>query len=291
MSTEENRSLWEQFDSDAEPWRRGRLVLVLIALLHLLLQALVFAWGVMIDDTEGLVIFSTLAVLFWLQFYLIWIGVHWIRWLAGAWAGLSGFAYVIWGLRDGNLFQIAFGCVSLFVGAYLGLSPAVYFFAKHQQERRNWLLSLAIAAVFVLLFITLGLGSLGLTGYRARLEAHAREFSDEAFGRIFTDHDTYFYLANLSEEGLAASGGQGPATKFLQTTTLQAGDVHNIKASEVKLHLFYRPPAKFGCTGTAITHGIGTKGEIKLRLDLNRIGDRWKIDAIVWRYRNPNLDY
>ena len=28
----------------------------------------------------GLAIF---ALLFWLQFYFIWIGVHWVRWLNG----------------------------------------------------------------------------------------------------------------------------------------------------------------------------------------------------------------
>ena len=214
--SQETRPLWEQLDSEVEPWRRGRLVLVVIALLNLSFQGLILCVGIILGETEGLLRFTTFWVLFWLQFYFIWIGVHWIRWLAGAWAGLTGFAYLIWGWRDGNVYEIAFACINLFIGVYLGLSPSVYFFAKHQQERRKWPHSLAVGAVFLLLFVTLYLGTVGVSGYRARLEAEACDFADRAFPRIFTDHDTYFFLDEITERGLAAFGGRARATKFLQ---------------------------------------------------------------------------
>src|ERR1700731_824030 len=96
----ETRSLWEQLDSEVEPWRRGRMVLIVIGLLHFAFQALLFAAGIVLGDTEGLVKLATVSVLFWLQFYFIWIGVSWVRWMAGAWAGAVGFVYLIWGWRD-----------------------------------------------------------------------------------------------------------------------------------------------------------------------------------------------
>ncbi len=280
----EERSLWEQLDSDVEPWRRGRLVLVLIALLNLVCQALVFAWGIVLGETEGLLWLVTVSVLFWLQFYLIWIGVHWIRWLAGASAGLTGFAYVIWGVRDGNLFEIAFGCIDLFIGAYLGLSPSVYFFAKHQQERRSWFHSLAVAAVFVVLFMTLFLGTVGLSAYRAQLENEACDFADDAFVRIFAHHDTYFFLEHMTEQALVAGGGRGQLTKFLQYTTLQAGDVHEIKRAAAQLRLTYSWPDKLGCTGSANAEGIGARGPVQLQLILIRSAQGWRIEDLSWRY-------
>src|SRR6266702_501096 len=96
----ETRSLWEQLDSEVEPWRRGRLVLVSIGSFYLLLQVVSLFANLRLGNLEALSVSAASCAVFWLLFYLIWIGVNWIRWVAGAWCGLSGFAYLIWALRD-----------------------------------------------------------------------------------------------------------------------------------------------------------------------------------------------
>lgn len=287
---EPERSLWEQFDSDVEPWRRGRLALVWIALVNLASQAFIFVLGIIAGATEYLFWLATGSILFWLQFYFIWIGVHWIRWVAGAWSGLCGFAYVIWGLRDGNELQIAFGCINIVIGVYLGLSPSVYFFAKHQQEKRNWLHSLAIAGIFLLLFFTLLLGSMGLAGYRARLETQAREFADEAFTRIFAEHDTYYFLDRMTERGLAASGGRGGATKFLVYTESNTGKVHGIKAATTQVRIKYQFPMDISAVGIAVSEAVGAHGSLQLRIEIEQdAGGGWKFNSIFWHYLDPNF--
>jgi hypothetical protein len=280
----ETRSLWEQLDSDVEPWRRGRMVLLSIALLNLTLQALVFASGVILGETEGLLRLATVCVLFWLQFYFIWIGVNWIRWLAGAWSGLVGFAYLIWGWRDGNAPLIVFGCINLFVGTYLGLSPSVYFFAKRQQEQRNWFHSFAVAAVFGLLFVTFYFGSVGLVAYKHQLEADAREYEDEALRKIFVEHDTSFFLTNLAKEALEKNGGTAFATKFLQHATMNAGDVHDIEPVVSQMKLTYHFPDRLDSIAIAKTHGVGAHGRLQLHLRIAEFGQGWRITDVAWGY-------
>jgi hypothetical protein len=280
----EPRSLWEQLDSEVEPWRRGRMVLIVIALLNLTLQALMFAAGIVLGETEGLLGLAAVSVLFWLQFYFIWIGIDWIRWLAGAWSGLVGFAYFIWGWRDGNAVLIVFGCINLLIGTYLCLSPSVYFFAKRQQERRNWLRSLTVAAVFALLFVSFYFGSVGLFAYKHQLEVDAREYAEDAVRKLFTDHDTSFFLTNLAKEALEKNGGTEFATRFLQHATLEAGDVHDIEPVIGKLKLTYHFPRKLDCVGMMTTHGLGEHGRLQIYLRIVEFGRGWQITDVAWRY-------
>src|SRR6266478_4780970 len=151
MNAREGEPLWREVVGDTEPWRRGRLFLILLAALTFCLQVLTFGHDILVGDIERVFGQGIVALVFWLQFYFIWIGVHWVRWLNGAWTALAGFALLIWGLRDGVALAIIIGLYSLGVGAYLALAPSVYFFAKRQRESAHWLQSLAIAAVFLLL--------------------------------------------------------------------------------------------------------------------------------------------
>ncbi|TMP89565.1 MAG: hypothetical protein E6L08_14465 [Verrucomicrobia bacterium] len=102
------------------------------------------------------------------------------------------------------------------------------------------------------------MGSAGLSAFKVQFEAEGREFADQAFTRIFRDHDTDFFLDRMTERGLVASGGRAEAIKFLQNTALQAGDVHDIKRTTASLKLIYSFPTNFGCDGTITTQGIGT---------------------------------
>jgi hypothetical protein len=115
----ETRSLWEQLDSEVEPWRRGRIVLGSIGTFNFLLQSAVLFAAVKEGNLEAVVLFGSVCAVFWLLFYFIWIGVQWIRWLAGAWCALNGFILLIWALTDSNGLFATIGSVNLIVGVYL----------------------------------------------------------------------------------------------------------------------------------------------------------------------------
>src|SRR5207248_413170 len=129
----------------------------------------------------------------------IWIGIHWVRWLNGAWNVLVGFTFVIWGLRDHMTIVVGAGIYLFGVGAYLGLAPSVYFFAKRQRESIRWMEAVAVAVVFLVLLGSLSAGIVGLVRYRVSLEEQARQFADAAFRNIFREHDTYFLLDHASK--------------------------------------------------------------------------------------------
>ncbi len=283
---DESRSLWEQFDSEVEPWRRGRMVLVLIGLLNLILQALALTVWILLADIERILPLTASFAIFWLQFYFIWIGVHWIRWLSGAWSGLTGFGFLIWSIRDSDGIFFVIGGLNLLIGACLCL-PSVYFFAKRQRERRNWLHSIVIAAVMGMMILTLLFGSMGIQGYRAFIENEAQSFADETFSRVFTEHDTYYFLDHMTQRGLAATGGRAGATKFLQYTTLNAGDVQQIKPASTQVRIRYQFPMEISCIGVAVSEAKGAKGPLQLRIDIVQEGRSWKFNSIFWQYRNP----
>jgi hypothetical protein len=283
---EDTRSLWEQYHSDVEPWRRGRVVLILIGLLNFVLQGLDLTAQISFGNIELLLPTVSGFVFFWLQFYLIWIGINWVRWFATAWCGVVGFVLLMRGLFDGNSFFVVFGCINLIVGSYLGLSPSVYFFAKRQRERRNWILSLSVAAIFGLMFLSFFIGSIGLSVYKAQLEAEGGHFADEAFRRIFTDHDAEFLLDRMTDGCVAAGGGREQWTMFLQRTALQIGGVRDIKRVWTRLNLTYGFHTGFGCTGTVTAQGTGAAGPIQLRLDIVQSDQDWQIETLEWHYLN-----
>jgi len=283
---DETRSLWEQLDSNVEPWRRGRVVLVLIALFACALQALTLAGQFLVGNAELLPTLIVDFALFWLQFYLIWIGVQWIRWLTAAWCVLTGFVFLIWALRDSNGYLVISGCVNLIIGSYLGLSPSVYFFAKRQREQRSWLHSLAVAAVFVLLIVSFFFAGVALQGFKAQLERDACDFAHEAFIHIFTEHDTEFFLDHLTERAVKESGGRTQLTKFLQYTAMQAGDIHDLEPPKGAFRLTYHFPSDFNFFGTVTAQGIGNRGAVLLRLDLIQRPEGWRIEMLNWRYRD-----
>jgi hypothetical protein len=55
---------------------------------------------------------------------------------------------------------------------------------------------------------------LGLFRYKIRIQEDAVNFADFAFGRIFTEHDTYFLIDNVTARLLEPPFGRGYLTKF-----------------------------------------------------------------------------
>jgi hypothetical protein len=66
-------------------------MLVCIGLFMGLLQCLVVIAQVILGNIEAFLVFAILIILFWLQFYFVWIGVHWLRWLWGGGNLFTGF--------------------------------------------------------------------------------------------------------------------------------------------------------------------------------------------------------
>jgi len=284
MKSREPEPLWRAVVGETEPWRRGRLFLILLASLTFALQCLSF-WGLILGgDIQRMLGTGIFALLFWLQFYFIWIGVHWVRWLNGGWSALWGFALVIWGVRDDSPLAIGVGLYSLAAGCYLGFAPSVYFFAKRQRESFRWMESLVVAAVFLILLGSLALGAIGLLRYKAHLEQQARRFAYTAFTRIFSDHDTYFLLDNSTDRLLLENDGRALATRFMQDAHLRAGDVHDIKPAAGALRFWYSFPLDLGSEGEMRAEGVGDRGRIRMHLRLGEAGGAWKIDAIWWTY-------
>jgi hypothetical protein len=283
MTAPETTALWrEVVIGDTEPWRRGRLFLVAVAILSLLSQGFVLLSGIIAGYIEFVLVQGIVSLLFWFQFYFIWIGIHWVRWFNGGLNALYGFALLIWGFRDGNTISGIIGLYSLVVGCYMAFAPSVYFFAKRQRETVRRGEALAIALVFLVLLGTLFAGIFGLVGYRAALEREARDFADIAFRRIFTDHDTQFLIEHASDRLLKNPGGRAELTRFLQGATMGAGDVHDVQAPAGSLRFRYSFPLQLTTEGPMMSVGMGRRSRIRMMLIVGDANGAWQIHEIRW---------
>lgn len=278
---QDTRSLWEQLDSEVEPWRRGRFALLLVAIFSVILQALIFYAGIMMGDLQALLVFSSICVVFWLPFYFIWIGVHWIRWLIGALAGLSGFWSLIWGWRDENGVLVLVGAINFLIAAYFCLSSSVYFFAKRQSEKRNWLHSLVVGAVFVLLLATFFLGSLGLFAYKTRLQADAVEFVDEAAEHIYSNEERDWLLTHSTENWLVELKGEN-LDAFFSLMNRRPGPVLQITPASGPVHLVYHFPSQFTFMADLAADGKSGYGPVRLHFFILNSSQGWRIEKTWW---------
>ncbi len=279
MREDETSSLWSF--GEPEPWRRGRFILAFFGITTALFQGLILAGCVLTGNIEQLLAQGIATLIFWFQFYFIWIGVHWVRWLQGFISALWGFALMIWGVRDGLLVLICLGLYSFAFGIYIACAPSVYFFAKHQRETRRWSEFWITSAVFSLLIISMASAIVGLSAYRTHRELEARHFSDTALRRIFAQHDTYFFLDHVSEN-LTQQYSHLRLTKFLQDATIRAGDVQNIGPATGRLHLSFRFPLKLSGFGLMRAKGDSERGPIEMRLMVIEADAGWQIDQVTW---------
>jgi hypothetical protein len=280
---EDTRSLWEQYHSEAEPWRRGRAVLVAVGSFYLLLQTVTLSALLLLGNLEASLASAAFCAVFWLLFYLIWIGVNWIRWVAGAWSGLTGFAYLIWAVRDNNALQAVFGSIHFLIGTYFCLSPSVYFFAKRQREKRSWLHSGMIAGVFVLLCVTFLIGAVGLVGYRAHVRAAAIDFVQEAAQRIYGDQDRDWLVRHSTREALANSERAGVLTVFDEAARFM-GPVRKISAASGEARVFYRFPATFVSDADMVADGESAYGHACLYFAIVDLGSGWQVHWTWWEH-------
>lgn len=284
MKSQDPEPLWREIVGDTEPWRRGRIVVAVIIALDLMGRSILIAASVITGRIDQILIQSMASVIALLLFYFIWIGIHWVRFVTAAWLGLIALYYLLWGVHDNVLVELIIGVVNLACASCLALSAPVFFFAKHQRESSWWKETLLFVGTCLLLIASLASAVLALSRYRDEEQIEATSFADRAFGAVFADHDTYFFLDHLTQHSLRANGGRLKATRFLQDATLRGGDVHDIKPATGKLAFSYNFPNRLDCTGIMETEAVGMKGPIGLHMNIVKREEGWQIENVWWRF-------
>ena len=286
MTADAPEPLWREVVGDTEPWRRGRLFLIALALWQFTVHAFMIGSHILLGRIDVVLVLGVGALTFWLLFYFIWIGVHWVRWLSGGFSALLAFANLIWGFRDGNSLRIIDGTIGLPIAAYLALAPSVYFFALRQKEVVRWKESLAVAAVFGLLLCSFGAGIVGLFGYKAHLENEGRAFADRAFRRVFVDGDSNFLRTRLSERTLKQYGWDRMSL-FMADRYMKIGVARNLRAARGQLRFWFRFPGTLVAAGRMSTYAETEQGPVRLEMAVVQGGGEWQIDALGWRFVDP----
>jgi len=279
--TNDTRSLWEVYESETEPWKKGRSILILTGLFYFVMQALIFAATVLSGFVETTVILAGNAVVFWFLFYLIWVGVHWIRWVCGAWNMILGFCLIIWGWRDSNPIVAALGVIAFIIGVCFCLSPSVYLFARRQRENMRWQEAVLIGVVCFFVLGSLGIGFVGLQFVHQQRETEASRFSDEVAQKIYSEQDIDWALAHVSPRSLQ-NHGQERMKYFLIDTTRQLGKFEHISAARAVVRMSLQLPSTFTATAQVTSEAKTSRGTVELHAVLLDVGQGWEIDRMWW---------
>jgi hypothetical protein len=283
MGSNETRSLWEVYESETEPWKRGRMILVLVGLFYSITQGLIFAATIFSGNIEWALIFAVNVVFFWFLFYLIWIGIHWIRWICGAWNTVLGFCLIIWGWRDSNAFGAGLGTLCFLIGIYLCLSPSVYEFARRQRESVRWKEALLIAVVCLLIVGSLGTALLGLGFVHLQREKEAGLFADEAARRVYLDRDMDWVLAHVTAQSLQHDGKER-MTNFFASTRKRLGKIDQISEAHAIVHTGLKLPSTFTSDAEVTAEAETAAGPVELHTVLFDVGHGWEIERMWWTF-------
>jgi hypothetical protein len=277
----ETRSLWEQLDSDAEPWRRGRIYLISIGLFHFLVQAtmiFIFAWTGQFERAGGLAVAATF---YWLQFYFVWIGVHWARFLWGAWNLVVGFCFIIWAWRDLSGFETLIGVITFVIGFVLCFSPAIYFFALHQRETRRLRESIMVAAVCLVIVFAIGASLFGYGMIHSEMTRDAMTFASEANHRIYHDHDEQWVSGHVTPESYQHNGPER-LHEFFAMTEESLGEVGQVSTPAVNMSLRLKWPPQVVSTARVAARAPSKIGIVILHETLVSSGQGWQLDHMWW---------
>jgi hypothetical protein len=285
MRENEPQNLW--LYGEVEPWRRGRTILVSIGLFFAFAHALVL-WAFFRSGLIEVALGTTIVlILWWLGFAFIWFGTHWVRWLLGAYTLLAGFVYFIWGIRDASVIQLTVGVLDLLIGAFF-FAPSVHHFALRQKESIRWPEKLIVSGAFLLLAMSLLLALVALGFDRADVEREAQRYGMESLQKIFVENDTYYLLAEASEEWLHQPAGNLAVTQPLTDKVMRLGNVEYVRVTKTELHPIYRFPLTVGYVGLIDGEGQGRCGAVWLRLAVTRSAQGWRINGFWWRCWDPN---
>ncbi len=277
---EETRSLWEQFDSDVEPWKRGRSYLIWIGIFQFFTQGLVIAAAALTGNFERAAGMAIASVLFWLLFYFVWIGKHWFRWLWGAWNLINGFCLLIWAWRDSSASETVSGALTFAIGFVLCFSSSIYFFACRQRESIRWRESVVVAVVCAILLLGVLTTLLGLVSLREQWRRDATTFGLEGFHRTYHDYDYDWVYAHATPQ----QHGEERLKYFFSRNRVQVGPVGALSDPVTRidlrigsgLHLVAQ--ARLDCETTSVG------GPLLLHETLVNQGEEWQIEHMWWDY-------
>ena len=279
----ENRSLWEIYHSETEPWCKGRTILLSIAFFYFVVQITGFAAAVLSGNIERALGFTVIAMLFWLLLYLIWIGLHWVRLVWGGWNMISGFGLLIWGWRDSSGYETTLGAITLLIGTYLCLSPSVYSFARRQRETVRWQEAVLIAVVCLLVIISIAAALLGLQFVHIQREREAARFAEEVAQRVYLDHDFDWTLAHVTPTSLEDDGRER-LRYFFSAVRRQLGEIRSISGAQATVSLRFRLPSTFASDAQVISNAESAAGPVELHARLLEEGSGWEVDRMWWTF-------
>jgi len=88
----------------------------------------------------------------------------------------------------------------------------------------------------------------------------------------------------LTESTLKAIGGRDTATRFLERTRFNPGQIDKIQPAAGQLRMIYNYPTTIGCIADMSTNGTTIYGRVQLHLRLVSAGGAWQIEGIWWNY-------
>jgi hypothetical protein len=279
----ETRSLWERYDSETEPWKRGRLILILIGVFHLALQVIFIGSTAVTGNLERSALVAVGSIFFWLLFYFVWIGIHWIRFVWGGWNMVVGYCYLIWAWRDLNGIETFSGATTFLIGFYLCFSPSIYFFARHQREIIRWRESILIGFICLVMLFSVGASAMGLFITREQWRRDASLFAAETGHRIYHDRDFQWVLDHVTPESRQESGPQR-LRRFFESNKEQLGEVGLMEEPRTQIRLRFQPPLGFAAEARADGRAQTKSGPVEVHETFeNKAGD-WQIVHMWWTY-------
>ena len=287
MTASPDQPLWRELVGDTEPWRRGRIILVILGLFFFVQQSATFVSALLEGRVEQILIFAIAVVLFWLQFYFVWIGIHWIRWVWGAWNLIIGFCLLIWAWLDGSGPRSVIACVTLLIGVYLCFSPSVYFFAQHQRESVRWKEALLIGAVCLMMLVSIAAGMFGVAAFKEDKRRDAGRFAADVVQKVCVEHDREWILRHVTKDSLKKKG-YGRLDYFLTDAKDRVSDIVGVHPHASALKFRFRWPVNLE-SEAHVTMKLETEsGPYYFGQILLDSGRGWEIDRMSWDYFPPS---
>ncbi len=275
--SDEPLPLWREAIPDREPWRRGRVAIILISGLFLIAQA-ASTFAALFEGETNAFFFQVLIGWFVCVFlFLMWIGQNWARWIAAPLIGFLALREFVWGLREGDGLTIVYGIGLGIIFAYLALAPAVYAFARRQRESASLWQSLLTGVVFLLVLASIGFGYVGFFVYKKRLENEGTRFAFTTLHRVFIDHDADYLSAHALEQRRLSSA-RGFLDRVEQLGSVKLGGPIGARFStsmrdeELEIRGLFRERL------------LCENGNVWVRLEILRKHNEWRIVHIAWDY-------
>lgn len=284
MTDDTPEPLWQVVVGDKEAWRKGRLFLIAFAILNFVTDAVSLTRLVAGGVALYLAIYAAFRLIFWIQFYFVWIGVHWVRWLLGGLSAIVGFCQLVWSFEAGSGLMGAIGLFYIGTGLFLGFAPPVHQFAIRQKEHRNWPEMIGMAAGGALLLASFAIGVVVMLRYQEWCRRDAAHFADTAFDSIYRHQDGDFLARHATTRILELANGSERLTSFPTDWLRQGGSAYEIEPADGFVLLRYQFPLAVWGTGNMRAEGTGPYGKIVFQMQVVGAPGNWQIDGIAWVY-------